>query len=245
MIIKGNVFLTSDTHYNHANICSATTSWKQDELNQDHLGVRKFKSLDEMNNTIIDNINDMVAENDTLIHLGDWSFGGIESIYDFRKQIKCKNIHLILGNHDQHIENNKVLPDNQQKLALEYLINVLQCDVQEIYQKSNITTRYLFTSVNHVLQVKIQPNRNVKATPVFLSHYSHRVWDKHHRGWFHAFGHSHGSLDYLINGRSIDVGIDTAFRRFGQYRPYTFKEYIDICKQSDVQIIDHHNSKTN
>jgi len=31
-----------------------------------------------MNDTLVNNINEMVGENDVLIHLGDWSFGGFE-----------------------------------------------------------------------------------------------------------------------------------------------------------------------
>jgi hypothetical protein len=39
--------------------------------------------------------------------LGDWSFGGFEKIEEFRSQINCKNIILMIGNHDHHIEKNK------------------------------------------------------------------------------------------------------------------------------------------
>jgi calcineurin-like phosphoesterase family protein len=60
-----------------------------------------------MNTVIIKNINDKVQENDILYHLGDWSFGGFHSIKEFRDQINCRNIHLILGNHDVHITKNK------------------------------------------------------------------------------------------------------------------------------------------
>lgn len=60
-----------------------------------------------MNTTIVNNINKNVMQDDILICLGDWSFGGFESIKEFRDRIVCKNIHLILGNHDHHIENNR------------------------------------------------------------------------------------------------------------------------------------------
>ena len=60
-----------------------------------------------MNAHIVGNINELVGQDDILFHLGDWSFGGFEQIQKFRDQIVCKNIHLILGNHDHHIGNNK------------------------------------------------------------------------------------------------------------------------------------------
>ena len=68
---------------------------------------RKFDSLQDMNQRLVDNINNMVGEDDILIHLGDWSFGGFDKIEEFRSQINCKNIHLTFGNHDHHIERNK------------------------------------------------------------------------------------------------------------------------------------------
>lgn len=225
------IWLSSDTHYNHENICKNTTKWKVDELSDGHLGVRNFNSLNDMNDAILNGINNNVLKDDILFHLGDWSFGGINSIFEFRKQINCKNVHLIYGNHDHHIKNNKLLPDEQQQEAIDWLGGKTV---------TPIMMSDLFSSTQDVLQIKVQLHKKQKANPIFLSHYSHRVWDKHHKGWYHAFGHSHGSLDYSPNGRSIDVGIDTAYRRFGEYRPYSVSEFISICKEQDINLIDHH-----
>jgi calcineurin-like phosphoesterase family protein len=68
------LWFTSDTHYNHANICSATTQWT------DPVTCREFKSLEKMNAHLVGNINEMVGQDDILFHLGDWSFGGFEQI---------------------------------------------------------------------------------------------------------------------------------------------------------------------
>jgi calcineurin-like phosphoesterase family protein len=96
------IFFTSDTHYNHTNICRGTTRWVDaNDITRD------FKSLGEMNDRIVAGINSLIGENDYLFHLGDWSFGGFESIYEFRDRINCKNIHLVLGNHDHHIERDR------------------------------------------------------------------------------------------------------------------------------------------
>lgn len=96
------VWFTSDTHYNHTNICRGTTRW----TNADDI-TRDFRTLGEMNDRIVAGINAAVGENDILFHLGDWSFGGFESIEEFRNRINCQNIHLVLGNHDHHIERDK------------------------------------------------------------------------------------------------------------------------------------------
>jgi calcineurin-like phosphoesterase family protein len=105
-----DLFFTSDTHYNHKNICRGVTSW------DDSKKTRDFKSLEKMNSAIVNNINSKVGQDDVLIHLGDWSFGGFESIKEFRDKIICKNIYLVLGNHDHHIENNR---DNCQSHFIE------------------------------------------------------------------------------------------------------------------------------
>jgi calcineurin-like phosphoesterase family protein len=68
---------------------------------------RPFETLEDMNEAIVEGINEVVHTNDWLIHLGDWSFGGFDKIKEFRDQLNCKNIVLILGNHDHHIQNDK------------------------------------------------------------------------------------------------------------------------------------------
>jgi calcineurin-like phosphoesterase family protein len=94
------IYFTSDSHYNHTNICGPKiSSWKA--------GYRDFETLDEMNQNIVDSINSVVKEDDTLIHAGDWSFGGLDSIFEFRDRLICKNIILTFGNHDYNIKKNK------------------------------------------------------------------------------------------------------------------------------------------
>lgn len=91
------IYFTADTHAYHQNIAGPSVSkWKE--------GWRDFKDQDEMTDILIKNINDTVKEDDVLYHLGDWSFGGKNKIYKFRKEINCKTIHLIKGNHDHHIK---------------------------------------------------------------------------------------------------------------------------------------------
>ena len=101
------VFVTSDTHYGHKNICRGVTAWRLPDGSIPIDQTRDFETIDEMNDAIINNINSVVGQDDVLIHLGDWSFGGFENIKKFRDRIVCKEIHLILGNHDHHIENNR------------------------------------------------------------------------------------------------------------------------------------------
>jgi len=171
------LFFTSDTHYNHSNICRATTKW----TDADNL-TRDFKSLDHMNTALVDSINNKVGENDILIHLGDWSFGGFEMIEEFRNRIVCKNIHLVLGNHDHHIDNDKN------------------------------GVKSLFKSVNHYINLDLRRPINKATTEKFkfvLMHFPIASWDNMSTGVIHLHGHVHLPEHLRIaEGKAMDVGVD-------------------------------------
>ncbi len=124
-IERGNIWITSDTHGYHPGIVRGTTHWREENENGEKVIpldiVRDFDTVEEMNETMVKNINSNVKENDTLFHLGDWTFGGFEKIEEFRKRIHCKNIHILLGNHDHHIEGNKEGVRNLFKSVNNYL----------------------------------------------------------------------------------------------------------------------------
>jgi calcineurin-like phosphoesterase family protein len=101
------VWIFSDPHYNHKNICRGTTNWRTVEGEIPIEQTRDFTTLEKMNEAILKGINENVGQDDILICLGDWSFGGFEYIEEFRNRIVCKNVHLVLGNHDHHIERNR------------------------------------------------------------------------------------------------------------------------------------------
>jgi hypothetical protein len=101
------VWITSDTHYNHTNICRGVTNWRMPDGSIPIAQTRDYETLDRMNSAIVNNINEVVGQDDVLIHLGDWSFGGFEQIEEFHDRLICKNIHLVLGNHDHHIDRNR------------------------------------------------------------------------------------------------------------------------------------------
>jgi len=102
-----NIWITSDTHYNHKNICRGITEWRTKGGDVPDLQTRDFPDLDSMNAAIVHNINSVVKYDDVLIHLGDWSFGGYDSIRQFYDRLVCKNIYLYLGNHDHHQKRDK------------------------------------------------------------------------------------------------------------------------------------------
>jgi len=102
-----NVWVTSDSHFSHKNICRGVTNWRLPNGEIPVEQTRDFATIEKMNTAIVNNINEVVGQDDILIHLGDWSFGGYEQIREFWDRLICKNIHLILGNHDHHIDRNR------------------------------------------------------------------------------------------------------------------------------------------
>jgi calcineurin-like phosphoesterase family protein len=173
-----NIWFTSDTHFGHTNIAGPSISvWKD--------GYRNFNSVQEMNDALVNNFNKIVGEDDILYHLGDWSFGGVHNIYYFRKSLIYKNIHLILGNHDQHIRDKEIK-----------------------FLDSSFNPMDLFNSVQDVFTGKIGKRE------FHLSHYSHQVWPASHKGVIHLFGHSHGSLKGIGRSMDVGVDTHPEFRPY-------------------------------
>lgn len=205
-----NLYFTSDTHYFHRNICSSTTEW----TNAEDM-TREFSSLDEMNDTIVNNINSVVRENDVLIHLGDWSFSGVAKIGEFRNRLNCKNIHLVLGNHDHHI------------------------------QKNTNGVRELFTTVHQYLYLNIRRGSIVnkgmiEKIPMVLFHYPIASWPDMSDGVIHLHGHCHLPPDKRVaRGRAMDVGMDGN----GMF-PISLDEVLDILSDRPIKSLslpqDHH-----
>ena len=107
LLTSRKVFITSDCHFSHKNIVRGVTNWRTQTGEIPVNSTRDFNTIEEMNQRLVDGINNVVGQDDTLIMLGDVSFGGFENVGIFLDRLVCKNIHLILGNHDTHIENNR------------------------------------------------------------------------------------------------------------------------------------------
>lgn len=81
-------FLTADLHFGHGNILKYVD--------------RPFTSVEEMDETLIKNINDTVGSDDTLYVLGDFTMGGsYTKCRKYLDRINCQDVRLVLGNHDK------------------------------------------------------------------------------------------------------------------------------------------------
>lgn len=93
-----NNWFTSDIHFYHNNIIKYSN--------------RPFNDVNHMNDSLINNWNSVVGENDTVYSLGDFAFAKVGKILEILSQLKG-NIHLINGNHDEEIiKNAKQLLDS-------------------------------------------------------------------------------------------------------------------------------------
>jgi len=78
-------WFTADTHFSHTNIIKYAS--------------RPFRNIEEMNQTLIENWNALVAKNDLVFFLGDFGMGTTEHLLEINQQLNGKKI-CIRGNHD-------------------------------------------------------------------------------------------------------------------------------------------------
>lgn len=209
-IIRDNkeIYFCSDPHYHHGSLVRGTSKW------EDKSPCRDFDTLEEHNNTLVDNINKTVGVNDVLFCLGDWAFGGykddenIKMIKKFRERLKVKQLYLILGNHDAPIRNSESL-------------------------------KSLFSGVFDYLEIYVvspSKEQGVKAHKqhIIMCHYAFRTWNRQRKGSWNLFGHSHNNLEGI--GKQMDVGFDT---REG-FKPYSFAEVKEILDKKELVITEKH-----
>lgn len=233
-------WFTADTHIHHGNIIKYCHrpflekedvdfltanggvwhrgAWKGDGSSKHQISK---KAVQRMGDTIIGNINDCVKPGDRLWHLGDVLFGYrqdyVRKAFDIFKNIQCKNVHLIWGNHDDYDDD-------------------YGC---RLYDESGRTIKDLVKSTHSLRKIRVNNQM------IVLCHYAMAVWEKSHRGSWHLYGHSHSNAEDWLNKimpgrRSMDVGIDNAYKILGSYRPFSFEEIAEIMKDRHGVTIDHH-----
>jgi len=209
--IGEKIWFMSDQHYWHKNITYGESVWDNKDIN-----CRFFDKTSEMSKHIVEQINSYVKEDDILFNLGDWSFGGIQNIWNFRKQLNVKTIYQINGNHDHHIINNKELPNCHRSLdsgsCVDYYDNTIaKANAQDV-----------FTSVQNYLEIMIGKQK------ICMMHYPIESWNEMGKGSIMLHGDIHG--EKYVKKNRLDVGIDNAFRLFGVYKPFNYNEILEILK---------------
>jgi calcineurin-like phosphoesterase family protein len=194
-----------------------------------------------MSQALINSINAYAKPDDLLIHLGDWSFSGINNIANFRRQLKVHDIIIATGNHDTHIQQNRLLTNcsygEAKALGAKQNLNYADSD--------DVGAADLFMHVTPYLEISID------GQFIVLCHYPMASWNHSYKGSWMLHGHSHGSLfvnepkdHWYKTSKIMDVGIDCAFDRYGEYKPFSIKEIREIMNKKSFRSVDHHNENT-
>lgn len=129
---------TSDVHFHHANIIKYSN--------------RPFKSVEDMNEQLIQNWNNVVAPNDVVYQLGDFCFARIEKIIPILRRLNGQK-HAVYGNHDKELKKNRrvlmdeglfLSMDKQQELTIEGQFITLYHYGQRAWNKSHHGAWQLF-----------------------------------------------------------------------------------------------------
>jgi calcineurin-like phosphoesterase family protein len=236
------VWFTSDTHGYHKNIAKGSSKWPE------NTGQRDFENEFEMTNHLIKRINAFVKPNDYLFHNGDVTFGGRNRLFEFLNKINCNNIYVTPGNHDHHITNNALINCKLAEItnyAARTGLDIEFRNYSHEYDTVDVPAQQLFRHVSPYMEISVEKQM------IVLCHYAMRVWNLCHRGSWMLYGHSHGSLDYPsaqnpyeLYFKTMDVGVDSIYSLFGEYRPINFFEVKAIMDNKKVNTIDHHDENT-
>lgn len=179
--------------------------WFSSDLHDWHYNIirycgRPYKDIKEMHIDLVSQINSRVGINDRYYHLGDISMGRGNQGYINA----CKLLDEIDCNNVYLIKGNHDFSN----------FNMLRN-----HPKVKFVGDYLEITVNKI--------------PVVLFHYPMYSWNKSTHGSHHYYGHCHSMAEDELNRRnptrkSIDVGIDNAYKILGYYGPFSFENIQEV-----------------
>ncbi len=171
-----NIWFTADQHLGHENIIEYCN--------------RPFKTIDEMDKTLIDNHNEVVKPGDTVYHLSDFTLGDYKQVVGYFDQ---------LNGHIKFLSN----PWHHDKRWLEGLDKEMKCNCFEL--DKTITESFELLPPMVVLEID-DMGASKYPLAITLCHYPLQVWDRKHYGAWMLHGHTHKeneSGDFILN-----VGVD-------------------------------------
>jgi len=68
-----------------------------------------------------------------------------------------------------------------------------------------------------------------KGIRIWMSHYPCHSWRASFHGSYHLHGHSHNQYNPEF-GKILDVGVDSAYEKLGEYRPFSLEEVMEYMK---------------
>lgn len=169
---------------------------------------RPFNTVDEMNEALIANWNSRVSKSDIVWIIGDFAFADEERVVNVITRLNGEK-HFVIGNHDKMFKKY----DFKQELKKHNFI--VHSALEEIY----VTDAAHPQGKQHIV----------------LCHFAMRVWNKSHRGSWHLYGHSHGTMPDDLNSLSTDVGVDR-----WNCAPVEYTELKELFSTRKFVAVDHH-----
>jgi len=189
------IWFISDEHYWHKRVIRLCT--------------RPFDSLDEMHRILIRNHNIRVKPEDTVIHVGDFSWGSTTKTKSILDQLNGTHI-LIMGNHDKgsHI--------TAMNAGFVWACTEMQMHLEG---EKIIIKHYPY-----------KPHWLFRMKNFLIYHYNLRYLDrrpKNEGGWL-IHGHTHSSQK--LKEKSIHVGVDA-----WNFKPVSLNQIIRIIRKKTTE----------
>lgn len=180
-------------------------------LRANELCNRPFKSVEEMNEVFISNINSVVPKKSTLRIIGDFCMGkdSAKNAIELRSRINAEIVYLVAGNHDYK--------GHREYKEIKYYPNTFN----RIYEWGSFEV--------------------VEGQAIFMSHWAGRTWPEQGRKSWNLWGHSHSNLPDDPTALAIDVGMDCEWPGIHKkYYPFSMDELHQIMSKKVFVQIDHH-----
>ncbi len=201
---------------------------------------RGFKTIEEHNETLINNWNNTVKPSDVVIHLGDFVLGAENKSKQVCEELFQKlngRIFLLWGNHLAGIK--AIYKDC---INLQYHLNGDELEIYPITYKNKVS--FVGHSILAHIKTPEVPKYHKQNHFVFCAHFAHRIWIDAQKEVLHASGHSHSS-DKESNPewefhKRLDVGLDNF-----NFTPLVFDRFLEIMDKKKHVVLDHHDRNTN
>ena len=175
---------------------------------------RPFKDIHEMNEELIKQHNKLVRPDDIVYNLGDFTFQSVKGAVEILKRLNGRH-RFVCGNHDSWLFNNKYHNNDAFRSIQDELL-------RQGSQKEKIEW------------IKDYEEFRFDGTLFCLMHFPLFTWHHSYKGSINLYGHCHATIEDQIKGRQMDVGVDNAYRLFGEYRPFKLEETRDILLKREI-----------
>lgn len=189
-----------------------SSDWHLGHTNVIKYDKRPFKTVEEMDHVILGNITSRLEKGDNLYYLGDFALTRSPNAMEgYMKALAYTEANLFF------------IKGNHDKR-----------DTIKLYERYG-------TYLGEQKKIKVMDDEALEGVQeIVLNHYAMRVWDKSHHGTWLLYGHSHDGLERDPWGKSMDVGVPSAYRILEEYTLFSYPEVRDIMKKRDIKVIDHH-----